>query len=208
MSSGGSVTHWIRGLKAGEESAMQMLFTRYWPRLVELARSRLRRAPRRIADEEDVAQCVFWEFFRAVKAGQTPRVESRESLWALLATITARKAATQLKQELRQKRGGGEVCSESVLEKLAGSGRRGIEQLPAIGPSAGEVAILRDLYDRYVGGLPEPYRQIAELHLGGYSHQEIAARMGFTKRTSERKFRVALDRWRAMGAVELRSESP
>ena len=78
MSSGGSVTHWIRVLKAGEESALEMLFARYWPRLVELARSRLGQAPRRVADEEDVAQCVFWEFCRSVKAGQTPQLESRE----------------------------------------------------------------------------------------------------------------------------------
>src|SRR5262245_56689393 len=50
-----SVTQWIDRLKAGDPDAAQRLWERYFRRLVGLARRKLRAAPRRAADEEDVA---------------------------------------------------------------------------------------------------------------------------------------------------------
>src|SRR5262249_62418037 len=41
MSSDGSVTHWIRQLKAGEQAAAQPLWEAYFQRLVHLARKKL-----------------------------------------------------------------------------------------------------------------------------------------------------------------------
>jgi hypothetical protein len=55
MSATGSVSHWIRQLQAGDPAAAEPLWQRYFRRLVGLARARLRGAPRRAADEEDVA---------------------------------------------------------------------------------------------------------------------------------------------------------
>jgi hypothetical protein len=53
----GSVTKWIGDLKAGGDSAAQHLWERYFERLVQLARARLRSARRAgaIEDEEDAA---------------------------------------------------------------------------------------------------------------------------------------------------------
>ena len=51
----GSVTHWFEELKQGDSAAAQALWERYFPELVRLARQKLRGAPRRAADEEDVA---------------------------------------------------------------------------------------------------------------------------------------------------------
>jgi len=55
MSSDGSVTGWLGRLVAGDPSAAQQLWQRYFHRLVGLARQKLRDTPRRVADEEDVA---------------------------------------------------------------------------------------------------------------------------------------------------------
>ena len=55
MSAPGSVTYWLSELKAGNQDAAQHLWERYFQRLVELARNKLQNAPRRAADEEDVA---------------------------------------------------------------------------------------------------------------------------------------------------------
>ena len=55
MASEGSITHCIQLLKAGERTAAQQLWERYFQRLVGLARAQLRDAPRRAADDEDVA---------------------------------------------------------------------------------------------------------------------------------------------------------
>jgi DNA-directed RNA polymerase specialized sigma24 family protein len=68
MASGGSVTRWLQQLQAGDPAAVQRLWERYYPRLVGLARKKLRDAPRRLADEEDVALSAFHSFCRSAKA--------------------------------------------------------------------------------------------------------------------------------------------
>src|SRR5262245_10478262 len=106
MSSDGSVTRWLRPLKAGDSVAAQHLWERYFRRLVGLAQARLRRAPRRAGDEEDVALSAFDSFCRGAEQGRFPQLADRDCLWRLLVTITARKAARQVRDETRQKRGG------------------------------------------------------------------------------------------------------
>ena len=59
MSSVGSVSQWLRGIKEGDEAHLGKLWQRYWPKLVSLARTKLRDTPSRIADQEDVAQEAF-----------------------------------------------------------------------------------------------------------------------------------------------------
>src|SRR3954469_7065224 len=109
MSSQGSVTHWISLLKAGEHAAVQPLWERYFPRLVALARARLRGAPRRVADEEDVALSAFDSFCRHAEQGRFPQLLDRDDLWQVLVMLAARKAVELIRHECRLKRGGGEV---------------------------------------------------------------------------------------------------
>src|SRR6516162_5109920 len=113
----GSVTRWIGGLKAGGDSAAQHLWERYFDRLVHLARARLRSARRAgaVADEEDAALSAFDSFCRGAAAGRFPRLADRDDLWRLLVTLTARKAAEQVRRERRLKRGGGRVRGEQEL---------------------------------------------------------------------------------------------
>src|SRR5262249_48328888 len=104
MSSPGSLSLWIVGLKGGGPGPAPPLWERYYSRLVALARKKLRSARRRAADEEDVVQNAFHSFFRAVAQGRFPQLDDRDSLWRLLVTITAHKALKQLTREQRQKR--------------------------------------------------------------------------------------------------------
>src|SRR5258707_13878821 len=92
MSSSGSVSHWINLLKSGDPAAVQSLWEAYFPRLVALARKKLREAPRRAADEEDVALSAFDSFCDGVARGRFPRLTDRDDLWHVLVTITARNA--------------------------------------------------------------------------------------------------------------------
>src|SRR5919206_1363508 len=110
-----SVTQWIDRLKAGDPDAAQKLWERYFRRLVRLARQKLRAAPRRAADEEDVALSAFDSFCRGLERGRFPQLQDRDDLWRLLVVITARKAVDQVQHEARAKRGGGPVQGESVL---------------------------------------------------------------------------------------------
>ena len=57
----GSVTRWIADLKDGQSAAVQPLWERYFSRMVELARLRLRSSRHKDAgsDEEDAALSAF-----------------------------------------------------------------------------------------------------------------------------------------------------
>jgi hypothetical protein len=71
MSSPNSATTWIGELKAGNAAVASQLWARYIARLLELARDRLRGFPRRVSDEEDVAQSAAKPLSLAVMHART-----------------------------------------------------------------------------------------------------------------------------------------
>ena len=100
---GGSVTHWIGALQAGDmDDAARRLWGRYFEQLAHLARLRLRSAPRGPADEEDVALSVLDSFCEGIAAGAFPKLGGRDDLWRLLVVLTARKALDQVRRRRRQ----------------------------------------------------------------------------------------------------------
>src|SRR5437879_2535662 len=101
MSSSPSVTVWIGQVKVGDRAAAQRLWERYCTRLVRLARASLPRGRRRLDDEEDVALSAMDSFLRAAERGRFPNLHGRDSLWALLVTITVRKAWKVARREGR-----------------------------------------------------------------------------------------------------------
>jgi RNA polymerase sigma factor (sigma-70 family) len=197
MASSGSVTLWIEQLKAGEEAALAKLHKRYWPILVHLAQRRLRGAPCRASDQEDVAQAALWSFYRGLKAGRMPQLTNRNDLLALLTHLVACKAANQIKHEVGlQKRNADRTQSDSLLQRLA----------EATGPTPLEQAVLNECYQQYVTDLPEPLRDIAELHLAGCTHKEIAAQLGCVVRTVERKLALIFESWQKIALASVGSE--
>src|SRR5262249_55948531 len=115
----GSVSRWLQQLQQGKTAAAQPLWERYFPRLVELARKKLRDAPRR-GTEEAVALSAFDSFCRNAADGRFPQLADRDDLWRLLVVITARKAAHLARDERRQKRGGGAVHLDTSPEEGLG----------------------------------------------------------------------------------------
>src|SRR6478672_7111014 len=112
MAAHGSVTRWVTALQAGDATAAQPLWERYYRRLVALAREKLRSARRRAADEEDVVQSAFHSFFQGMARGRFPDLGDRDDLWRLLVVITARKALDQLAHENARRRGGCAIPGE------------------------------------------------------------------------------------------------
>jgi len=107
MSSSGSVTAWIDRLCAGDRDATKPLLQGYFQPLVDLARKKLRNAPRGMADEEDVPLSAFDSFIRGAAKGRFPQLTDRDDLRHLLLVITERKAVDLVNHERREKRGGG-----------------------------------------------------------------------------------------------------
>ena len=198
----GSVTRWIGELAAGDavDSAAQKLWERYFGRLVHLARDRLRAGPRGPADAEDAALSAFDSFCRGAAAGRFPRLDDRDDLWALLVTITARKAAEHIRRERRLKRGGGRVRGEQELGPADPDAGGGLDELVGREPTPELAAMMAEQYLHLLGRLgDETLRRIAAWKLEGNTNEEIAARLGCSRRTVERKLGVIRSGWRAAG---------
>jgi DNA-directed RNA polymerase specialized sigma24 family protein len=190
MSAEGSITRLIARIKEGDRDASQRIWDEYFQRLVALARSRLRGAARRVADEEDVALCAFDSFFRRAERGQFPRLDDRHDLWQLLFVLTARKAINQARREGRLSRGAGRVRSLTDLDGLDLDVALGREPTPELAAQAADECrrLLESLND-------ESLRDVALWKMQGESNTEIARRLGVIEKTVERKLRRIRQAW-------------
>src|SRR5262245_37021188 len=99
MSSEHSVSHWIASVTTGDVKGVLKLWNRYIDRLWEMAWQRLAGVPKKVADEEDVAQRVFLCLCRGGVAGRFDDVKIRDDLWWLLLAITRQKAVDMMRRE-------------------------------------------------------------------------------------------------------------
>lgn len=193
-----SVSLWIDQLKAGDRDATEKLWGRYFKRMMGLARKRLENQPRLGADAEDVALSAFESFFRGAEEGRFPLLNDRDELWHLLVTITARKAQRLVRDQSRQKRGGGKVLGESAifLPNQNGERRIGFDQIFSESPSPEFVAQLTEEYQRLFEHLQDAdLRKIATLKMEGYTIDEISVQLGRAPATIERKLKVIRAIW-------------
>jgi len=193
-----SVTQWIDRLKAGDPEAAQQLWERYFRRLVGLARKKLRAAPRRAADEEDVALSAFDSFCRGVEQDRFPQLHDRLDLWQLLVLLTARKASDLAQHERRQKRGGGAVLDEAALPCPTDSSAQGapLDQIKGPEPTPAFAAQVAEECHRLLERLDSPeLRDVALRKVEGYGNEEIAAQLGCGLRTVERRLRLIRSIW-------------
>jgi DNA-directed RNA polymerase specialized sigma24 family protein len=202
MSVEGSVTHWLAQLRAGDHAAAQHLWERYFHRLVGLARKKLRDAPRRVADEEDVALSAFDSFCRGAEQGRFPQLRDRHDFWRLLFALTARKAFDLVRDEHRQKRGGGAVRGESALLGPAGSpeGEAGLEQVLGREPTPEFAAQVAEECQRLLDLLGDAeLRAVALAKMEGDTTEQIASRLGRSPRSVERKLQLIRSLWSKEG---------
>ncbi len=193
MANSGSVSQWIECLKTGADSAAAAkVWIRYHGNLLRLARRRLNGAARRVVDEEDVVSTAFHSFFRRARDGQFPKLAGREELWALLSTITHRKAVNVLRLEQTQKRGGGRVWSELTSVDDRREGSEGLMARVEAGDLPPErAAAIAELLSE----LDPDLRHIVLLRLEGKTHEEIARLVNRSLATVERRLSLLRDKW-------------
>ena len=194
----GSVTRWLAELKAGDAAAANELWTRYQADLHLLARKMLGSAPRKAADEEDVAASVFESICLGAARGRFQELSSRDELWWLLVTITRQKAVSQMRHEVRQKRGGGKVRTEADFS-LGGQGRPfRLDELIGSSPTPEFLASMDEEHRRLLSLLRnDQLRRVAVLKVQGWSSEEIAADLGISGRSVMRKLKLIRERWAA-----------
>jgi DNA-directed RNA polymerase specialized sigma24 family protein len=186
-----AITLWIERLKANDPQAASVLWEQFASRLLAAARTRLRDAPCRVADEDDVAVSAFTSFLQAVRQGRVPRLDSRDDLWAVLLTIVRRKAANQLRTAARRPMRG-----DSALQ-----GDDGIALEPAAGGlPPDEAVVVQDEVRRLLEALDDGLRRIAMWKMEGLTHAEIAGRLGCAVPTVERRWREVRLTWLTLEA--------
>jgi DNA-directed RNA polymerase specialized sigma24 family protein len=207
----GSVTIWIGDLKAGGDAAAQPLWERYFGHMVREARKVLRSKSHRgaIADEEDAVLSAFDSFCQGIKRDRFPRLADRDDLWRLLVVITKRKALDQLRYGTAEKRDDRRVMGEAVLLRAdEAEGARGLDQVQGAHllrggeevdaePSPEFAAMLAEEYQRRLESLgDEVLRQVAIAKLEGYTDDEVATRLGYSRRYVQRKLVLIRQAWR------------
>jgi len=193
VSSDGSVTRWLDQVQAGDANAVQQLWQRYFSRLVGLARQKLRHAPRRAADEEDVALSAFDSFCRNAEQGRFPDLLDRDGLWRLLVVMTVRKANHLIRDETRQKRGGDtprDGDDAPILETILSR-----EPTPDLAAQVAEECqrLLHQLDDKEL-------EQVAIWRMEGFTVEEIAAKLACAPRSAKRKLQLIRNIWVKAGA--------
>jgi DNA-directed RNA polymerase specialized sigma24 family protein len=189
-----SVSVWLGPLKEGDPQAAQELWNRYFEKLVRLARKKLQGAPKRVADEEDVALSAFHSFCEGAAQGKFPRLDDRDNLWRVMVIITARKATRLAERERRQKRGGGNLRGESVFRGDDDEVSAGIQQVVGSEPTPEFAAQFAEEHERLMALLETELRHIAQWKLEGYSNEEIAQMANCGLRTVQRKLnRIRLE---------------
>ena len=196
MHNDGSVSGWIAGLKAGDQEAVQKLWSRYRDELIRMAKRRLDGMPRGPADEEDVLQSVLMSLCRAATAGRLDDVRNRDDLWWLLLAITRQKAVNLIRRETAQKRGSGRVVS--ALNWGSPNGLRDdLDHLVGDAPTPKTLRAMEEQNRRLLSLLrDDPLRKVAMSRVEGYTVDEIAATLDISKRSVERKLQLIRNRWK------------
>ena len=193
MTAGDSVSRWIDRLKAGDPDAAQRLWERYFGRLVRLARRWLQHTPRQAADEEDVALGAFASFCRRAEEGRFTRLFDRDDLWQLLVLIAYRKSCNQIAHEGRRRPEGGTVQHASARSDAEGTL---FADVRGRGPSPELAAQTAEEWRRRLEALDdEVLRRVAVWKMEGHTNEEIAALLGRSLPTVERKLALIRGRW-------------
>ena len=194
----GSVTQWLQDLKEGDEQSAQLLWERYFDQLTVLARKRIGGIARLATDGEDVALSAFHSLCTGVGDGRFADLADRESLWKLLVTIAVRKAKKTVRDEFRQKRGGGAVLGESALmsrEDVA-AGVHGLERVLGNEPTPEFAAQVAEEWHELLNRLnDDELRKIAIWKMEGLTSNEIAQRLGKALATIERRLKLIRTIW-------------
>jgi DNA-directed RNA polymerase specialized sigma24 family protein len=196
MSPANSVTQWLDRLKAGDRDAAEKLWQRYFQRLVDVARGKLRGA-RLARDEEDVALSALVSLFEGAVDGRFPQLKDRNGLWPLLVTITARKASKVLRHERCRMRGAGRVRGGSALVGLADPDMpQAFDQIIGRAPTPDFIAQVAEECRRLMERLgDDELRALAAWKMEGFTNVEIAAKLGCSRLTVQRRLRLIRRMW-------------
>ncbi len=180
------VTAWIEQLSQNSSDAAFQLWEHFCTRLTQYAGRRLSATSKRVYDHDDAALSAFRSLCKGVEEQRFPNLRDRDSLWALLITIAARKIANRQRYDHQQRRDVNKNLTADLLR--ATDIRFGVEQLQAFEPTPEFAVEVADLSEKFFEQLPEAeLKQLMLLKLEGLTNEECADRMHLSRRTIQRK---------------------
>lgn len=178
----------LDSIRSGDEASVSRLWNWFTPRLERFCAQWLRDENPSDFDEEDVVLSAFNAFCRAVMGGRYQSLKEPNEVWAILSTIAVRKALDRLKHARRRKRRG--EMTRVEMQSLELDAFRGGEPSPEL------AALMADECVRLLELLPEKELQVlVGLKVDGYTNEEIAEQMGYTRRTIQRMLAVIRTIW-------------
>ncbi len=163
----------MRRLRSGSEDAATQLYQRYATRLLALARSQTGIDLAARVDAEDIVQSVFRTFFRRAHQGDY-NVPEGEELWKLFLVMGLNKIRKVGAFHRAAKRS---IQADAIVP---------LEQIVTATGDENSLTVLRMVIDEVLADLAPAHREIIHLRIEGHEVQEIAARLGRSKRSIER----------------------
>ncbi len=190
MQTNSTLSTWLLRLH-GEQNdiAAEKLWDRIRPRVQDLSRRLLQRfnLPA-IVDEDDVAISVFATLCSGLQSQQFPELRDSDSLWKLLVLMTVRKVNDHAKTHRALKRGAGQVLQDQH--------HNGLSQLLDDRPEPSYEAMMNEQCRAMLKALNDPILEmLVLLKMDGYTNEEIAERLGYSRRTIQRMLNIVRDAW-------------
>jgi len=191
-----TVLGWIRDFRSGNDEPAAELWEQYIQRVVRVAKKRLEGAPRRVADEEDVAASVLRCLCDGASKGRFDELDNHDDLWRLLLTMTHQKCVDYIRTQTREKRGGGKVRGGSALFPVDSQQAPGFDGLVAADPTPEYLAQVDEEFQRLLAALPDQVpRQVILLRMEGWTVDEIATELGISNHAVRRKLKLVRRIW-------------
>ena len=185
----GSVTLWIRQLGGDNPEPAAVLWSRFEPQLLSYIIRRIRMGLHLREGEDALANAVFLAMIRLARRGKLTQTD-RVGFWKLMKTIANRQITDQQRKENRQKRGGGEVISESVLRVNHAATHPLLDSFPSKDPSPDMLAMTAEFLHGIASLFDGELRSIFDLRLEGLTVEKIAHCVNKSIPTVERKLRL------------------
>lgn len=160
-----------------EESELQELWEKFYPRLKKIVAEHLRYIPTTLRDESYCANRAFESVMIRLNAGKHPEFNNQELLWKLLAKFAKYKAKDYAKRFGAQKRAGvtvGQADAEYANGRAGGVSVVADRRADALREV--EIAdLFQSLYDDLTS---EKVKKIVALRMEGSTNREISVLLG------------------------------
>lgn len=194
MTDNSDISVWLEDLKRGDDQAAAIIWDKYFPQIVRVARKRLDSLPRGDRDEEDIAISAMKSFMLAAREDKFQSLTDRDELRKLLMTILVRKVMARQEYLFAKKRPDLRVGQQKATN--AEDGRSSVDFALGQVPSDEVVTDFFDELERRLEELPDDdHREVVRLKLDGHTNKEIAEKFDTYEVRIERQLRKIRKIW-------------